>query len=106
MILTIAVTRIAFGGMVVRPVALQSREVELSFLRRLEGHGWFPSYHAFTLYVKMTFLNGSSFTPLSPVASKDKATRYFHIYVNEQTNEELVASCVRQAASMPGWHGF
>ena len=54
----------------------------------------------------MTFLNGSSFTPLSPVASKDKATRYFHIYVNEQTNEELVASWVRQAASMPGWNGF
>ena len=48
MILTIAVTRIAFSGMVVRPVALQGREMELSFLRRLEGQGWFPSYHAFT----------------------------------------------------------
>ena len=72
----------------------------------VEGQGWFLSYHVFTRYVKVTFLNGGSLDPLPPVESKDKDTRYYHIYEDAEIDEELVASWIRQAAAIPGWHGF
>lgn len=72
----------------------------------IDGQGWFLSYHVFTRYVKVTFLNGGSLSPLPPVESKDKDTRYYHIYEDGQIDEELVASWVRQAAALPGWDGF
>ena len=72
----------------------------------VEGQGWFLSYHVFTRYVKVTFLNGSSLEPLPPVASKDKDTRYYHVYEDGVIDEELVASWIRQASALPGWKGF
>ena len=72
----------------------------------VEGQGWFLSYHVFTRYVKVTFLNGGSLDPLPPVESKDKDTRYYHIYEDGAIDEELVASWIRQAAAIPGWRGF
>ena len=72
----------------------------------IEGQGWFLSYHVFTRYVKVTFLNGASLSPLPPVESKDKDTRYYHVYEDGRIDEELVASWVRQAAALPGWDGF
>ena len=72
----------------------------------VKGQGWFLSYHVFTRYVKVTFLNGGSLTPLPPVESKDKDTRYYHIYEDGEIDEELVASWIRQAAAIPGWDGF
>ena len=72
----------------------------------VEGQGWFLSYHVFTRYVKVTFLNGSSLEPLPPVESKDKDTRYYHIYEDGAIDEELVENWIRQAASIPGWKGF
>ena len=72
----------------------------------VEGQGWFLSYHVFTRYVKVTFLNGSSLDPLPPVESKDKDTRYYHIYEDGAIDEELVENWVRQAAAIPGWKGF
>ena len=32
----------------------------------IEGQGWFASYHVFTRYVKVTFLNGASLRPVPP----------------------------------------
>ena len=72
----------------------------------VEGEGWFLSYHVFTRYVKVTFLNGSSLDPLPPVESKDKDTRYYHVYEDGVIDEELVASWIRQASAIPGWNGF
>ena len=72
----------------------------------VEGEGWFLSYHVFTRYVKVTFLNGSSLDPLPPVESKDKDTRYYHVYEDGVIDEELVASWIRQASAIPGWKGF
>ena len=72
----------------------------------IEGQGWFVSYHVFTRYVKVTFLNGASLSPLPPVESKDKDTRYYHIYEDSRIDEELVADWIRQAATLPGWDGF
>ena len=38
----------------------------------IEGRGWFLSYHVFTRYVKVTFLNGASLSPLPPVESRTR----------------------------------
>ena len=72
----------------------------------VEGNGWFVSYHVFTRYVKVTFLNGASLTPPPPVQSKDPDTRYYHIYEDGEIDEELLADWIRQAAALPGWRGF
>jgi hypothetical protein len=69
----------------------------------VEGQGWFISYHCFTRYVKVTFFRGTSLHPVPPVESKDKETRYFHIHEDDQLDEELMASWIRQASELPGW---
>jgi hypothetical protein len=68
----------------------------------VEGQGWFLSYHCFTRYVKVVFLRGGSLRPLPPVESKDPNTRYFHIHEDDQLDEELMASWIRQASDLPG----
>ena len=72
----------------------------------VEGQGWFASYHCFTRYVKLTFFQGASLEPLPPEASKDDDVRYFHIHEEEEIDEELLQSWIRQAADLPGWEGF
>ena len=42
----------------------------------IEGPGWFVSYHVFTRYVKVTFLNGASLRPVPLGAGKDKDSRW------------------------------
>ncbi len=69
---------------------------------RMEGRGWFVSYHCFAKYIKVTFFRGSSLSPVPPVASKQDGVRYYHIYEGGIEDEELVAGWVRQAAGMEG----
>ena len=71
-----------------------------------EEGAWFLSYHCFTRYVKVTFLNGSSLDPLPPVESKDENTRYLHIHEDEEPDVDQFAEWIRQAAALPGWDGF
>ncbi|MEZ4266494.1 MAG: DUF1801 domain-containing protein [Myxococcota bacterium] len=66
------------------------------------GQGWFLGFHCFAKYLKVTFLRGTSLTPLPPVASKQPNTRYLHIHEGERLDEELLASWLRQAAELPG----
>ena len=68
----------------------------------IEGQGWFLSYHCFTRYVKVVFLRGASLRPVPPVASKQADVRYFHIHEEDEFDEELVSSWVRQASALPG----
>jgi len=72
----------------------------------IEGEGWFMSYHCFTRYVKVTFLNGAHLNPLPPVSSKDENTRYVHIHENEETDLTQLTDWIGQAAALPGWDGF
>jgi len=72
----------------------------------IEGHGWFLSFHCFTKYIKVTFLNGASLRPLPPVASKHPNTRYFHIHEDDQIDETLVGNWIRQASKLPGENLF
>ena len=69
----------------------------------IEGQGWFLNFHCFTKYVKVAFFSGTSLRPLPPSESKSKDVRYLDIYENDELDEELLASWVRQAAELPGW---
>ena len=71
----------------------------------IEGRGWFASYHVFTRYVKVTFLNGASLRPVPPGSGKDRDTRWVDIYEGKLDEAQMTA-WVRQAAATRGWHGF
>ena len=71
----------------------------------IEGEGWFVSYHVFTSYIKVTFLNGASLNPVPPGSGKDPDSRWVDIYEGE-LDEEQMATWIRQAAALPGWPGF
>ncbi len=71
----------------------------------LEGQGWFVSYHVFTRYVKVTFLNGASLQPVPPGSGKDPDSRWIDIYEGE-LDEAQLETWVRQSAALPGWQGF
>ena len=71
----------------------------------IEGEGWFVSYHVFTRYVKVTFLNGASLRPVPPGSGKDPGSRWIDIYEGE-LDEARMETWVRQAAAIPGWRGF
>jgi hypothetical protein len=69
----------------------------------IEDQGWFLGFHCMTKYIKVAFFRGTSLRPVPPVESKQKEVRYLHIHEDEQIDEELVASWIRQAAELPGW---
>jgi hypothetical protein len=69
----------------------------------VEGQGWFLGIHCFTKYVKVAFFRGTSLRPVPPGESKHKETRYLDIHEDDQFDEELVASWIRQASALPGW---
>src|SRR2546422_2660485 len=68
----------------------------------IEGQGWFLNFHCFTKYVKVAFFRGTSLRPLLPGESKHKEVRYLDIHENDQLDEKLVASWIRQASELPG----
>ena len=69
----------------------------------VEGQGWFLNFHCFTKYVKVAFFRGTSLRPVPPGESKNKDTSYLDIHEDDQLDEELVASWIRQASELPGW---
>ena len=71
----------------------------------LEGQGWFVSYHVLTRYVRVTFLNGSSLSPIPSGAGKDEDSRWHDVYEGE-LDEERMEAWIRQSAALPGWRGF
>ena len=72
----------------------------------VEGMGWFASFHCYTRYVKVSFLNGASLDPMPPEPSKDADTRYVHIREDGEIDEQKMKHWIRQAAALPGWDGF
>ena len=71
----------------------------------IEGAGWFLSVHVFTRYVKVTFFAGRSLQPVPAGSGKDPDSRWVDIHEGELDVEQMEA-WIRQAAAMPGWHGF
>jgi hypothetical protein len=68
----------------------------------IDGSGWFLSYHCFTNYVKVTWLNGSHLDPPPPVKSKDGRVRSLHLGADDDIDDEQLRDWIRQAASLPG----
>ncbi|HVI32419.1 DUF1801 domain-containing protein [Phenylobacterium sp.] len=64
--------------------------------------GWFLSFHCFTRYVKVTFLNGAKLTPLPPGTSKHPDVRYLDIHEGEAIDEAQLADWLKQASARPG----
>ena len=71
----------------------------------IEGQGWFVSYHVFTRYIRVTFLNGASLHPVPPASGKDKDSRWIDIYEGEFDEAQMV-TWIGQSAALPGWRGF
>ena len=69
----------------------------------VEGYGWFLNFHCFTKYVKVAFFRGTSLEPLPPGESKSKDVRYLDIHENDELDQRLMESWVRQASELPGW---
>jgi hypothetical protein len=69
----------------------------------IEGQGWFLSFHCFTRYVKVTFFNGRSLSPLPPGESKHKEVRYLDVHEDEVLDETQLTAWIRQASEVPGW---
>jgi hypothetical protein len=67
----------------------------------VEDGVWFLSFHVFTKYVKVTFLNGASLSPLPPGASKHPKVRYLDIYEGKLDEAQFV-DWVKQASQLPG----
>jgi len=63
---------------------------------------WFLSFHCFTKYIKVTFLNGGSLRPPPPVESKHQGVRYFHTHEGETIDERQFTDWVKQASELPG----
>ncbi|MEM7641303.1 MAG: DUF1801 domain-containing protein [Pseudomonadota bacterium] len=64
--------------------------------------GWFLSFHCFTRYVKVTFLNGAHLDPPPPGTSKHKQVRYLDILEAPPFDEAVFADWVRQASKLKG----
>ncbi len=71
----------------------------------VEGRGWFVGVHCFAKYIKVAFFNGASLTPMPPVESKDKNTRYFHIHEGDELDETQLVRWMKQASKLDGWGG-
>ena len=69
----------------------------------VEDEGWFTSFHCLTKYVKVTFFNGASLSPQPPIEAKDENARFLHVFEDDEIDEELFGSWLRQAAELPGW---
>jgi hypothetical protein len=69
----------------------------------IEGQGWFLNVHCFTNYVKVAFVRGTSLRPLPAGESKQNDVRYLDIHEDDQFDEKLIASWIRQASKLPGW---
>jgi hypothetical protein len=69
----------------------------------IEGQGWFLSFHCYAKYVKAAFFRGTSLHPPPPVESKNEETRYFHVYEDDELDEQRLGRWIRQAAALPGW---
>jgi hypothetical protein len=68
----------------------------------VEGQGWFLGFHCLTKYVKVAFFRGASLRPIPPGESKQQHVRYLDIYEDDELDEKLVASWIKQAAELPG----
>lgn len=64
--------------------------------------GRFFAMYCYKNYVQLTFMCGTSLTPVPPVSSKVDGTRYVNIHENDVLDEALIADWIVQASRLPG----
>jgi hypothetical protein len=68
------------------------------------GKGWMVSFHVFTRYVRLTFLDGIHLSPLPPGGTpKSGNGRWFDIHEKDAIDRARIESWLHQAAKLPGW---
>ena len=72
----------------------------------VEDNGWFLTFHCFTKYVKVSWLNGDRLDPPPPVTSKDERVRSLHIAEDDDLDDDRLRDWIRQAAVLPGDETF
>jgi hypothetical protein len=68
----------------------------------VEGQGWFLAIAAFQRHIKFTFFKGASLEPVPPVG-RIKEVRSLDVRESDTIDANLLASWIKQAASIPGW---
>ena len=68
----------------------------------IKDEGWFFAIYCYKKYVQLTFFCRTSLKPVPPGASKNKETRYFNIYEEDELDEAQIGDWVRQASKLPG----
>ncbi len=68
----------------------------------IEDYGWFLSFHCFTKYVKVTFLNGLSLEPLPPGSSKHQHVRYLDIRQDDEIDLDQLQKWIQQGSKVRG----
>ncbi|GAB4069094.1 DUF1801 domain-containing protein [Ancylobacter sonchi] len=70
----------------------------------VEGRGWFLSFHVFTRYVKVSFFDGLSLTPVPRGGTpRSGQVRWIDIREDDPRDEVQLADWIRQAVALPGW---
>jgi len=70
------------------------------------GKDWFLALYCYTKKVQVTFLRGASLQPVPPIESKHPQARYLDLHEDEELDEALIETWVRQASELPGDHLF
>jgi hypothetical protein len=92
-------------ALIVRAVPKVQKAVKWnSPLYGIEGQGWFVSFHVLTKYVKVTFFEGAALDPMPPGSTpKSGRARWIDIYEDDELDEKLMSSWMKQASEIPGW---
>lgn len=64
--------------------------------------GWFLAMYCYKKYVQITFMQGTSLTPVPPLTSKVEGIRYLNIHEDDQLDEAQLTDWIRQASGLPG----
>lgn len=67
----------------------------------LEDDLWFVAFHCFNTYVKVTFFQGESMTPVPAGKSKMANVRYLDVYEDKPFDEAQFADWIAQASRLP-----
>lgn len=67
-----------------------------------KSDGWIFSLYCYKRYVQLTFMRGTSLSPVPPTSSKTEGTRYLNIHEDDDLDEDQIEEWIRQASRLPG----
>lgn len=58
--------------------------------------------YCYKRYVQLTFMCGTSLSPVPTTSSKTEGTRYLNIHEDDDLDEDQIEEWIRQASRLPG----